>query len=308
MANFAIKVIRFGFATVGGLFPETAARLAFALFCRTPSRRPKGEKARVMQEEGRKRLSSAQKIPFSIGAATVMAYRFNGDGKPGRSLYLVVHGWGANAAYIAALPAGLAETGAEVIALDFPGHGLSSGRSLNMRQAVEVIVEAERRFGRFDAAVGHSFGGAALSLAAAGVMREAGSIAPARMAVIAAPSHIRWLFDDFARTVGLPASVKAALIRHTETITGASLDDFDTIEAAKSHGRPLLVIHAEDDKEVAADQARRYEGVSCVDLRWANGLGHRRIVSDPGVIDMVSAFFAGGDRPADKRPDSDAAA
>lgn len=308
MANFVLKVIRLGFSTIGRLFPETAARLAFALFCRTPSRKPKGEKARAMEEEGRRRLSAAQKIPFPVGAATVMAYRFNSDGEPGRPRYLVVHGWGANAAYIAAMPAGLAETGAEVIVLDFPGHGLSSGRSLNMRQAVDAIVEAEHRFGRFDAAVGHSFGGASLALAAAGVMKGAGSVAPARMALIAAPSHIHWLFDDFARMVSLPANVKGALIRHTEGVAGAPLDDFDTVATAKSHGRPLLVIHAQDDKEVSADQARRYQGVSSVALRWANGLGHRRIVSDRGVIGMVAAFLAGNDLPADKRPDSDAAA
>ncbi|WJR66726.1 alpha/beta hydrolase [Neorhizobium sp. CSC1952] len=308
MPNFALKVIRLAFAMLGGLFPQTAAKLAFALFCRTPSRRPKGEKARIMEAEGRERLSGAEKIPFPVGKSTVMAYRFNGDGTSRRPRHLVVHGWGSNAAYISALPLGLAETGAEVVVLDFPGHGLSSGRSLNMRQAVETIVEAERRFGRFDVAVGHSFGGAALMLAAGGVMKGAGAISPSKLAVIGSPSHIHWLFDDFSRMVGLAPRVKALLIRHAEQVAGASLDDFDTVAAAARLGKPVLVVHAEDDKEVASHHARRFGDLATAQLHWANGLGHRRIVSDRAVIETIGAFLSKDMPPVHEPAGSGAAA
>ena len=297
MPSFALKVTRFGFAAVGRPLPGTAARLAFRLFCLTPSRRARGDKARAMENAGKERLSAAQKIALAVGRSTVMAYRFNGDGKPGRPRYLVVHGWGSSAAYIAALPAGLAETGAEVVVLDFPGHGLSSGRSLNMRQAVEAIVAAEKRFGHFDAAVGHSFGGASMMLAAGGVMKGVGAISPSKLVVIGAPSHIHWLFDDFSRMVGLPPRVKAQLIRQAETVAGASLDDFDTVASAARLGTPLLVVHAEEDKEVAADHARRFEGLATARLEWANGLGHRRIVSDRGVIRTIAGFLEDDGRP-----------
>jgi pimeloyl-ACP methyl ester carboxylesterase len=297
MPSFALKVTRLGFAALGRPFPRAAASLAFRLFCLTPSRRPKGDKARAMAKEGRERLSAAQKMPLTVGTSTVMAYRFNGDGKPGRPRYLVVHGWGSGAAYIAALPAGLAETGAEVVVLDFPGHGLSSGRSLNMRQAVEAIVAAEKRFGHFDAAVGHSFGGASMMLAAGGVMKEVGAISPSKLVVIGAPSHIHWLFDDFSRMVGLPPRVKAQLIRRAEEVAGASLDDFDTVASAARLGTPLLVVHAEEDKEVDADHARRFEGLATARMEWANGLGHRRIVSDRGVIEAIAAFLTDDRRP-----------
>jgi pimeloyl-ACP methyl ester carboxylesterase len=298
MASFALQVTRLAFAMLGRISPHGTARLAFRLFCLTPSRRPKGAKARAMQAEGRKLLGAAQKTPFGVGKSTVIAYRLNGDDQPNSPRYLVVHGWGSNAAYIAALPTGLAEAGAEVVVLDFPGHGLSSGRSLNMRQAVEAIVEAERRFGRFDAVVGHSFGGACLMLAVGGVFKDAGSISPARTVVIGSPSHVHWLFDDFARMVGLSAPVKQLLLRHTEKIAGASLDDFDTAVTARRNGVPLLVVHAEDDKEVAADHARRYDGIATARLHWANGLGHRRIVNDRGVIQAIAAFLAEEQKPS----------
>tara|TARA_R110002020_G_scaffold136636_4_gene305005 strand:- start:2842 stop:3756 length:915 start_codon:yes stop_codon:yes gene_type:complete len=297
MPSFALKVIRPILALGGKLAPRATSRLAFALFCATPSRRPAGDKARLVHAEGRKRLSLAQATPFPVGKSNVMAYRFHGRGAEPRRRILIVHGWGSAAAYISALAQGLTADGAEVIVLDFPGHGQSSGRGLHMRMAVDAMVEAERRFGPFDGAVGHSFGGASLMLAAGGVMRQAGRISPRRLVVIGAPTRIEWLFDAFARQLGLSAAIKHGLLRHAEEVAGASLADFDTVRVADRLGTPLLVVHAEDDKEVDADHARRYAAVSSARIHWANGFGHRRIISAPEVIETIRGFLT--DDPAE---------
>ncbi|MBN9056528.1 MAG: alpha/beta hydrolase, partial [Rhizobiales bacterium] len=67
-------------------------------------------------------------------------------------------------------------------------------------------------------------------------------------------------------------------------------------DAARGAGRldaPILVIHAEDDKEVPALHARRYAASGAnVTLEWANGLGHRRIVSAEPVIARIVDFLA----------------
>eukprot|EP00913_Durusdinium_trenchii_P008260 g7757.t1 len=188
-------------------------------------------------------------MPFRLGNATVVAHRFRLQSAAGQARYLVVHGWGSNAAYISALCHALAEDGSEVVVLDLPGHGLSSGRSLHIRLAVDAIAEAERRFGPFDAAIGHSFGGASVMLAAGGVMRGAQRIHPSRLVVIGAPTEMRWLFDGFARTLGLGVAARDALIAKGEAVAGAALHDLDTVAIARRLGRPLLVVHAEDDKE-----------------------------------------------------------
>ncbi|MFN7104694.1 MAG: alpha/beta fold hydrolase, partial [Pseudorhizobium sp.] len=140
-------------------------------------------------------------------------------------------------------------------------------------------------------AVGHSFGGASLMLAAGGVMRDAGRIAPRRLVVIGAPTRIEWLFEAFARQLGLSGPVSDAMIRHAEEVAGATLADFDTVAVAAGLGTPLLVVHAEDDKEVDADHARRYGAVASARIHWANGFGHRRIISAPEVIDTIHNFL-----------------
>ena len=293
MTPIALKVIRPVFGLGGRYAPKLTARLAFELFCRTPSRRPAGPKARQAHAEGRRRLASAETMPFHAGKARVMAYRLSGGSRETGKRFLVAHGWGSSAAYISTLAAGLASAGDEVVVLDFPGHGLSGGRRLNMRMAVEAIVEAERRFGPFDGAVGHSFGGASLMLAAGGIMSGIEPFSPGRLAVIGAPSRIEWLFEDFADVLGLSEATRRGLVRHAETVAGAALSDFDCVPIAHRLGERLLVVHAEDDKEVDADHARRFATVPDVNIHWANGHGHRRIIGVPEVIGLVSDFLKG---------------
>lgn len=291
MPSFALKVIRPVFSLGSRLAPDLTSRLAFQLFCLTPSRKPAGSKAHQVHADGCRRLAGAQATPFQVGATTVMAYRFDGGGVAPRRRFLVVHGWGSAAAYISALAEGLAADGDEVVVLDFPGHGQSSGRYLHMRLAVDVILEAERRFGRFDGAVGHSFGGASLMLAAGGIMDGVDRLSAPRLAVIGAPSRIEWLFDAFSRVTGLNDRTKSAMIRRAERVAGAVLGDFDTVAVAQKIGTPLLVVHAKDDKEVDADHAERFLPVTSATVHWADGLGHRRIISDRAVIRTIRSFL-----------------
>ncbi|MCM2475734.1 alpha/beta hydrolase [Rhizobium sp. CG5] len=291
MASFALKVIRLGLTAAGRAVPKATGRLAFELFCRTPSRRPKGEKARLAVEAGQKRLSRAKELPFDMAHGQVMAYRFPGA-EPRAKRFLVVHGWGAGALYVSELAENLASTGAEVVVLDLPGHGKSAGRRLNMRMAVDAVIEAQARFGPFDGAVGHSFGGASLLIAHGGVMRGAGQLNVQKLAVIGSPSEMHWLFRDFSNALRLLPAVRRELVQHAETVAGCSLDAFDTVAISQRLRAPLLVVHAEDDKEVAVDHARRYASAGPhVRFHWANGYGHRRIVSAPEVMDGIVAFL-----------------
>lgn len=301
MPSFALKVTRLGLSISAAISPKLAGHLAFSLFCLTPSRQPKGDKARAVHAAGEKRLAAAEQVSLSISDGMAMAYRFNGvagdkgrDEEPGRRRILVVHGWGSGIAYVSQLVGGLAQTGAEVVALDFPGHGRSSGRFLNMRMAVEAIAAAQRQFGAFDAAVGHSFGGASLMIAASGLLGCVPRVTPHRLVLIGSPSEMGWLFRDFGRMMRLKPKVQEQLELRAMAVTGRRPEEFDAVRAGQAYGRPVLVVHAEDDKEVSADHARRYAAIGAqVSVHWANGLGHRRIVSDPGVIALVTDFVIG---------------
>ncbi|ARO24375.1 alpha/beta hydrolase [Rhizobium sp. S9] len=296
MANFALEVTRLGFRLLQVISQRLAGRVAFRLFCRTPSPRPKGEKAKAAHAAGAARLAGAERFVLRLaGGAKAHAYRLNGGALGQRKRYLVTHGWGSSAVYMADLVSMLAATGAEVIALDFPGHGCAGGRFLHMGLAVEAIAAAGERFGAFDAAIGHSFGGAALMVSAAGLIPDAVPVTGERLVLIGSPSEMAWLFTDFGRMVGLRPVAQAALEIEVHRVTGRRLEDFDASNTAGSIGRPVLVIHAEDDKEVSADHARRYGAAgNRVRLFWANGFGHRRIIGAAPVLGAIAAFLADG--------------
>ncbi|TBY04940.1 alpha/beta hydrolase [Rhizobium laguerreae] len=304
MANFALDVTRLGFSLLQAVSPDLAGRVAFRLFCRTPSAKPKGAKARAAHAAGAARLAGAERFTLHLaGGRQAHAYRLNGGARGKRKRYLVTHGWGSSAAYMAELVSMLSATGAEVVALDFPGHGRSGGRFLHMGLAVETIAAAEARFGAFDAAIGHSFGGAALMVSAAGLLPGVAPVTTERLVLIGAPSEMGWLFTDFGRMVDLRPAAQAALENEVHRVTGRRLEDFDAGEAAGVVGRPVLVIHAEDDKEVSSLHARRYGTAGKgVRLFWANGFGHRRIIGAAPVLAAIAAFLD-GDRVIGEVPD-----
>ncbi|WP_208250287.1 alpha/beta fold hydrolase [Rhizobium sp. T1470] len=300
MTNFALKVTRLGFSLLQSVSPRIAGKAAFRLFCVTPSTKPKGEKAKAAHAAGAEKLAGAERFTLRLtGGGRAHAYRLNGGALGRRPRYLVTHGWGSSGAYMGDLAETLAATGAEVIAVDFPGHGRAAGRVLHMGMAVKAIAAAERRFGAFDVAIGHSFGGAALMVAAAGMLPGVTAVLPEKLALIGSPSEMHWLFKDFGKMIGLGRSAQQVLETEVFRVTGRRLEEFDASRAADAIRRPVLIVHAEDDKEVNANHARRYAAASDhVRLYWANGFGHRRIVGARPVLDAITGFLAEGD--ADK--------
>lgn len=305
MPSFPLKVTRLAFAQLEKLSPSLAGRLAFELFCRTPSRKPKGEKARNVFMVGRNRLRQASTVRLALTRGMAAAHHLSPEaGRNSGRRILIVHGWGSRAEYLTDLALGLQQTGADVVILDLPGHGASTGRRLDLKIAAEAIVAAERHFGRFDGVVGHSFGGAATMMAAGQVFQDLRQLEARRIALIGSPSSMGEVFNGFAAMVGLGRGSVDAMRGRAMVIAGARVEELDGVSVARRIDRPLLVVHAEDDKEVNVGHAQRYIGVSPhVRHLWANGHGHRRIVSAPEVIQAVASFLTDADsrRGADAR-------
>lgn len=293
MASFGLKVIRFGLGVASRLDPDRGARLAYRLFCRTDGRRPKGKKQRQAHTEGLEFLTGARRIQLSLSSGSVMTYHLPPTER-GAPRVLLVHGWGSQAVYLARMAKGLSEQGLDVVVLDLPGHGLSSGRTLDIRRAVEAIRAASAQYEDFDAIIGHSFGGAATLTAASGLLGCFPRVKTGRLVLIGAPSRLDFIFKGFADMARLSSDMLRRLESEALRVTGVHPAEFDGIELARRAGVPVLVVHAEDDKEVGAENARRYEGVSeKISVVWANGAGHRRIVSDRTVIELVASWIGG---------------
>ena len=295
MASFGLKVIRGVFGAAEHVAPRLSGRAAFELFCRTPNVKVLSEGERRAVDRAADFMAEARHHRLKIKTGCVMVHEFRP--KPGRAVLgtvLVIHGWRSRTEYMRALIEGYREAGYKVVSLDLPGHGQSQGRRLTMVSAVDAAHMAGEWFGPFAAVVGHSFGGAVAANAIVGSVKNIPPLAAERLVLIAAPSSLPAIFADFSRMLNIGPRSQAAMADRVERISGRPLREFVGDRQLARTTLPTLVIHAPDDREVSADHARLYAGAGDhVRLYWADGLGHRRILADKGVVKRAVGFVAG---------------
>jgi pimeloyl-ACP methyl ester carboxylesterase len=270
-----------------------AGRIAFRLFSSTGSAEPKTDKERKLLAMSRNAMREAESMMLPIHAGMVAAHRFPPIGEPNGKTHLVVHGWGSRIDYMQGIIQALRKTGATVVGLDLPGHGGSTGRHLTVPLAIEAIDAAWRQFGPFEAVIGHSFGGFVSAMSAAGPEDWMRRRTPARLVLIGSPVAAEHVFSQFSGHMGFTRKVSRAMDEEVQRIAGQPIAFFSAgrMLAGKPE-LPVLVLHAEDDKEVSARAARLYaEAGPHVRLEWLNGLGHRRIVNSPQTIDAITKFL-----------------
>jgi pimeloyl-ACP methyl ester carboxylesterase len=299
MASFGMKVIRRVFGAAEHISPRLGGRAAFELFCRTPSPRSMTDGERRAVERATDFMAEARHHRLKTTGGCVAVHEFRP--RPGRAIgsVLVIHGWRSRTEYMRALIEGYRHAGYKVVSLDLPGHGQSQGRRLTMVSAVDAARIAGEWFGPFDAVVGHSFGGAIATNAVAGSIRNIPPLAASRLVLIAAPSSLPAIFADFSRAMNVGPRSQSVMAETVERIAGRPLREFTGDRQLIEATVPTLVIHAPDDREVPADHARNYAGAGDhVELFWADGLGHRRILADKGVVERAVGFVVGQPVPA----------
>ena len=219
-----------------------------------------------------------------------------GDVDPGtpapRTVYLV-HGWGGRGSQFGAMVEPLVATGHRVVMFDGPSHGASehgpAGRrrtnGLELAQALDAVF---CRFGPAEAVVAHSLGVVATYLAL-----RFGWLGTRRLVAIAPMVESRSLFDQFQEALGFSERTRQAFDRALLDWVGIPVDEFDTrFQAARVDPVPTLVVADRSDRQVpyadAVDLARSVGA----ELVTTDGLGHRKVLRDAGVVARVVDFVA----------------
>ncbi len=288
------QVIRAVLGQGGRVFPDLAGRLAFDLFCRTdnPLKPGQGEKAAIERAASLMRDARHHRLKMSKG--WVLAHQFRADHTvPHRGRALVIHGWRSRTDFMAKMIASLNQDGWDVIGLDLPGHGQSSGRRLNVKLGVEAVHAVAAWFGPFVFAIGHSFGGVVAVNAAVGGIKGFAPIPFKRIAIIASPNSMPDMFSGVGRYFGLRGKAQRAMEHRVEAVAGYPLATFVMSEQLSRFKGEVLVIHAPDDREVSFEGAEAMARAgSHVALMPFDGLGHRRIIADANVFAELKRFGA----------------
>ncbi len=301
MASIGVNVIRSAFSMAERVAPGLAAVAAFGMFCRTPN--PKsmsvGEARAVERAAALMAEARHHRIRTLHGCLAVYEFRPLGS-RFNAGTVLVVHGWRSRTEFMRALILAYRDAGFRVLSLDLPGHGGSSGRRLTLVDAVRAIHAVGQWFGPFSAIVGHSFGGAVAANAVAGSIAGVGATEASRLVLIAAPSSLRIVFERFFDFLAIGPRTRARVVARVGRLAGRPLDELDGTSQLAQARVPTLVVHAPDDREVPSSHAVAFAKAGPhVHVHWADGLGHRRILSEPAVVrqalDFVSRSLATAD-------------
>ncbi|WP_238019733.1 alpha/beta fold hydrolase [Dactylosporangium sp. AC04546] len=276
--QLAAGAVRAGFGLLGRSWPGLAARLAERIWFTVPRSRSRAAGTPV---PGR-RLT----VPLWDGHLVAESW---GDGP----VVYLVHGWGGRRADLTGLVPPLTAAGFRVVAFDGPAHGesgagpMGAGRTTFDEFSTALAALADTA-GPAHAVVAHSGGCVAVALALADGF-------PARRVAFVAPmADIHDTTHEFARRAGFGERVRVRLVARIESRVGRSMAAYAVPTIARGLDRPpLLLVHDRDDAEIgpkaSADIARAWPGAETVTTA---GLGHRRILRDPAVLDRISGFVA----------------
>lgn len=200
-------------------------------------------------------------------------------------LVLLLHGWEGQAADLAAFVAPLRHAGFGVLAMDLPAHGASSGQQMSIPQAARALIAVGNALGPLHSVIAHSIG--------SGVLAEAlnAGLSVQRSVLIAAPGHYERFARGFADAAGLDTDATETMLGLLQTMIGVDVREISLPRRAPHMVQPALFIHSSDDRVVAVEDslssATAWPGARHVRVE---GLGHRRILSDPAVVAAAIAF------------------
>jgi pimeloyl-ACP methyl ester carboxylesterase len=268
--------VQAGFRVTSALSPHVAARMAESLFF-TPSRRhPRVEEEAV--------LDRAERFTVSVRGDVVRGFSW-GSGPT----VLLSHGWSGDAGQLTPFVDPLLAADFRVVALDMPGHGSSGGKRSSLVHFAEAMLRTSALFRPLHGLVAHSFG------SPAAIYAISRGLAVERAAFIAPTARFEPFWQRFRDGLGISDAVLREALSHGEAWLEVRLADLAPLELAPQMSIPLLVLHDEDDREVAFEEgallAERWQGAT---LRASKGLGHSRILRDAQVVRAVTEFMQAG--------------
>jgi pimeloyl-ACP methyl ester carboxylesterase len=278
--GLAIGGIRLGFRALSAISPDAAARAAAQLWFRPP--RPK------VHPQAREFMQTGERSTMLVQGRPVAVWTW-GKGAP----VILAHGWGGYGGQMQPFVQPLVNAGYQAVIFDAPAHGESGPSQLGARRTTLfdfawVLDAFGRRHGELAGIVAHSGGSTAAAwslLTAEWRVRSMVFIAP-----MASPSAYR---DMFHGALGLNDEVLRRFTDYTERRLGFRWDELEVPGmAARTTTPPLLVVHDRGDGETSwAEGAAIAEAWPRSILHTTEGLGHRRILRDPAVIETVTGFI-----------------
>lgn len=259
------------------LVSKNAATKFVARFFATPVKFNAPERELMMRQSAKK-----ERIALPSTGKELQVYKYGYS----KTRTLIVHGWAGRGTQLYHLADKILENKMMVVSFDAPAHGLSDGKRTNMVEILEAIRLIEKKYGPFDAAVGHSFGGMSLINAVAGGLKVN------KLVTLGADNSIPEIFSYYVQKMELKPEIARRLKRLFEKKHNLRLDHFSSEHQAERIKIPVLVIHDSEDRFVPVSSAVSIrQKLRNGELLITHGLGHHKIFKNPVVVQRIIEFL-----------------
>ncbi|MCW7491666.1 alpha/beta hydrolase [Leptospira sp. 2 VSF19] len=250
--------------------------VAAAYFLSTQKQKPSRKEMDV--------LALAKQKEIQVKEHRIQYFHWKGE----KETVLLIHGWNGHTGNFSRIVPALLEEGYNVIGIDLPGHGFSSGRYSNIVLSAKIVHKLVEEIGNPEVIITHSFGGAVATVA-----QELGVIAN-KLVYIAPPLRLEILRESFNTYYQLTEKESESMRDVLERKVKQPLSSLDLEKAGPKFDNSLLVIHDEDDLEIPFTMGL------AVSRAWKNsklvktkGLGHKMILRTESVKDEIISFLKG---------------
>lgn len=274
-----LTTVRTGFVLGGRIAPKRTVNRAARLFA-TPFASSRS-RAQAVQGD-----ADMQRGELQVNGETIATYVW---GDPSSQPYaLLAHGWSSFGLRFLPWVARLRAQGLAVVTFDQPGHGHSSGKLCTLPEFIATIRAIGARYGNAALAVGHSLGGAAVTLAQDEAWRAE------QLILVAPAADMKAAARRFFHFVHLAGYLREPFYAWLHRRTGVHIDELRVERKLPMLGQPALIVHDLDDADVPWAEGERYARLwPGARLYTTEGLGHRRVLDAPEVIDAALAFMRG---------------
>ena len=275
MKQSIVKFIGLLINILGVISPRLAAKLALNLFS-SPRRISIKEKQRDF-------LETAFLEDVDFGKLTIKTYRWLGK----KETILLVHGWESNSFRWKSLVLKLNAEGYNVVALDAPAHGYSSGKKFNAILYAECIHLIAKKF-KASVVVGHSVGGMATAFFQNKYQLECVK----KLVFLGAPSNFVGVFGRYVNMMGYSKRVANGMDQLILEQFNYIPEHFNAAKFSEGLTAEGLIIHDMRDKIIPYSDAEDFRTFyKNSKLITTEGLGHGLKTDE--VNDHIVAFING---------------
>jgi Serine aminopeptidase, S33 len=211
---------------------------------------------------------------------------------------LFVHGWNGRGVNFTHFFKPFIDAGYSVITYDAPAHGKSEGHVTNyfeLSDTVRTFLDPSRGF--------NIKGIIAYSIGASAAINCISKDKPSIDIVLIAPALKlkEILFNSFTHH-GVPKIVYQSLVTEMEECYGYDVHQDNPYVLAKTISTKMLILHDKDDRTIPyLDSKILSNKTDNVNLHTTEGLGHKRILKDKAVVNVITSYIFNGQPQKDEQ-------